>query len=109
MPAIRAVAKFDGTAPGGGAGFQIEAKALKFVYNISKIVYNGTGDYTIHFSEPFETEHFAVFGMGRRGANTALLMVDPSDLGIAGQKRIQVVDLGNTPRNQTEVYALFVG
>ncbi len=109
LPAIRALAKFDGTAPAGGAGFQIEAPALKLLYNVSKIVYNGTGDYTIHFTDPFETPHFVTMAMSKEGANQTLTIVDPSDAGLATQKRIQVVDTANTPRNSAEVNVVFIG
>lgn len=108
LPAIRALCKFDGTAPAGGAGFQIEAPALKLLYNVTRIVYNGTGDYTVHFSEPFETAHFVVIAIAKEGANQCLTIIDPSDAGLTSQKRLQVVDTANTPRNTTELHAVFI-
>lgn len=108
LPAIRAMVKFDGTAPSGGAGAQLTAKALKLAYNIAKIVYNGSGDYTIHFSEPFETADFVTVGTAREGANDALLYIDTNDLQLASQKRIQIVNNAGTGQDKTEICVLFV-
>lgn len=107
-PGIRALAKFDGTAPAGGAGFQIESPALKLLYNVSKIVYNGAGDYTLHFTDPFETPHFVTLGLAKRGASIAIMSIDPSDAGLATQKRIQIENTAATSQDNTEVSVMFI-
>lgn len=108
LPAIRAMVKFDGTAPAGGAGFQIEAPAMKLVYNVSKVVYNAAGDYTIHFSEPFETKHYLAIITGKQGGANSFGMVDTADTELADQKRIQFVNTAGAGNSPTEVYALFI-
>ena len=99
--------KWDGTAPAGGAGAQIAAAAVKLSLNVSKIVYNGTGDYTIHFTDPFATQHFATLFAGKQSEG-ALATVAAADLGRADRKRVLFVDSGGSPTSGTEFCAMFI-
>jgi hypothetical protein len=108
-PGIRALVKFDGTAPAGGAGFHLDASAIKLAYNVSRILYNGTGDYTIYFTDPMPTEHFISLLSARQGGGgRGICDINSADLGRADQKRLDIFNATPTPVNSTEVCAVFI-
>lgn len=61
-------------------------------YNVSRVVRNAGGDYTVYFLQPFLNPHFVVFvgvgGNGPSGQAEYLTGISSSDPGLSNAKRI---------------------
>lgn len=77
-------------------------------YNISGVVRNATGDYTINFTVPFATANYAINGCAQSmpGLSAPVLVVNvhTSDGGLNSGKRIIVQRPDATAIDSTEVY-----
>ncbi len=112
---ILAALKLDGTGvttdgAGPTAGRSYSQSAIKYAFNVEKVVYNSAGDFTVHFVNPAPTPHFIVMAMGNStgGGDYPFIAVDPSDTGVADRKRIQCATDGTTETNYAQVHLLFI-
>lgn len=96
--ALRAALKLLGTgdtvdrlagSPGQTAGFSYGQSAIKLAYNIQRVVYNATGDYTVHFITPMPSAHFVVLGCAKQaGGIEQVVNVHQSDTGVTDRVRL---------------------
>ena len=103
---IRAMLKLDATSvPGAGAPFP--SSAIKNAYNILKVIFNGTGDYTVHFGRPMDTAHFIVQGCAlEAGGFEWLVNVDSSDPGRNDRVILRVVSGAGGGLNNALIYVV---
>ena len=104
---LRAFLKLEGTSVPSGAGDPFAVTALKGSYNIKKVVWSATGQFTVHFEQPMPDSHFVVSGMVKEGASHGLMEVHTSDLGLNDRKQFRTINLSGTNTNFSEVHILF--
>jgi len=113
-PNVRAVLKLDGTGltidgAGPTAGKSYGAGAIKSAVNIEKVVYNAAGDFTVHFINPPESQHYVMMGMARsQGGTDYFVQISENDTDLRDRKRVETLARSaGTPSNITEVHLVF--
>jgi hypothetical protein len=96
---------------GPSATFKFAASAVKFSYNIDRIVYNATGDVTVSFINPMPDAHFLVLATAQvvSAGSTQLVSIHESDTGVNTQKRlISRRASDSTAQNSPELHVIFL-
>lgn len=96
--AAKAWVNFDGTG----------VPSINDSYNVSGIVDNGTGDYTINFTTPFVNTSYVAFGM-TKGASTSIIRLGSVASLTTGSARINTMTVGGGFADSDEVTVAFLG
>ncbi len=113
-PLLRAALLLDATAltvdgVGPTAGQHYGQAGVRSAANIARVLYNGTGDFTVFFQDPMPDNRFMVVATCRdAGATPHLITVSGSDTALTDRKRFSVVTRsGGAAANLTELHLLF--
>lgn len=101
---IQAWVAFDGTGANG-------AKTPTASYNITSVVKDGTGKYTITWATNFASANYVVVGMAGGGAQAVFVMAgkDNTSALTAGDAQIDVFEHNGTIRDAPYIMAMAIG
>jgi hypothetical protein len=107
---VRAALKLDASAvPSAGAHYP--AAAIKFAFNIDRVLFIGTGDLEVFFAESMPHEHFVVLSIGKvvTAGNGLAVSVHESDTGTVKSKRFALVRPSDAVEQNTgELHLVFL-